>query len=83
MPINPYEKSSVRTGNKPRTRQPFSRRHTFRIVVLKLRIGQMNDLISLIINDLKQGNKRPAKVLGEILALREALVSMGAQVRCG
>ena len=48
---------------------------SFQIVLAKLRIGQMNDPISLIINSPNRATKRPAKVLDEILDLREALVS--------
>jgi predicted GTPase len=48
-------------------------------VLVKLRIGQMNDLISLIINAPNRATKRPAKVLGEILALREDLVFMARE----
>ena len=49
---------------------------SFQIVPAKLRISQMNDPISLIINNPSRATKRPAKVLGEILAVREDLVSM-------
>ena len=49
---------------------------SFQIVLAKLRIGQMNDLISLIINNPNRATKRPANVLAEILALSEYLVSM-------
>jgi hypothetical protein len=49
------------------------------IVLVKLRIGQMNDPISLIINNPNRATKRPVKVLGEILAVRGRLGVHGAQ----
>ena len=49
---------------------------SFQIVLAKLRIGQMNDLISLIINNPNRATKGSANVLAEILALSEYLVSV-------
>ena len=49
---------------------------SFQIMLAKLRIGQMNDPISLIMNTPNRATKGPVQLLGEILALREDLVSM-------
>ena len=52
---------------------------SFQIVLAKLRIGQMNDPISLIVNSPNRATKRPAKVLDEM----GSLGVHGAQVGCG